>query len=415
VHIGPFRGRRVIAYLSGEMTPSQRERFEAHLSRCPSCAHEVSSRRPVLAMLDEDRAAGVDVPVELGQRIRARLRSAATPVVWRPHRMPQAAAAVAAMCFLAVGLAIGYVAGRPEMEPGVERMAELPRANEEKLLRDLMAARQQLVASGKTEESESLKEVGRLLEQLAELKGDNISHVRVAATMPAPPTAVQPMPVQPTTTAEFRKAYELEISRYPGTSKAALAQVKLAELHFDLGEFRQAQLAYALFKTRYPEQYRQYAGRSEVDQRLRLLAESDKQGYSTLAFFRKAADMQGEKAFNAYAHIIERQPMGELARLAVMEMATFEWADGRTLGRAERTFGSPQEKIAALSSLAGLVDNPDISALAQTTIADIYRDELGDLRRASEVYETVYEEYPGTRMAFEARGRMNRLVVALAE
>jgi len=421
VHIGPLRGRQVIAYLSGEMTPSQRERFEAHLTRCPSCAHEVSSRRPVLAVLDADRAAGVDVPAELGQRIRARLRSRdtrrATPVAWRPHRMPQAAAAAAAMCFLAVGLAIGYVAGQPEMAPGVQPMAELPRVNEEQLLRDLMAARQQLVASGKTTEPDVLKDLGRLLEQLAELKGNDISHVREAAPMPAPPTAIQPMPLRPTTPAERKKEYKSEIAADPGSSKAARAQVKLAELHFRLGEFRQAEVAYNLFKTRYPEQYRQYARRAEVDQRSRLLAECKKDAYRTLAFFREAADMRGQKAFSAYAQIIERQPMGRLARMAIMEMAKFEWIDGRPIDRTERTLGSPQEKIAVLGSLVELVDSPDIGALAQITIADIYRDELGDMRRASEVYETVYEKYPEeTRMASEARGRMNRLVVvALAE
>jgi len=398
------------------MTPLERARFESHMRRCLSCAYEVESRRPVLAMLEADRGAGTDTPAELGARIRAGLREHEQLSRRRVHSMPQAAAAAAAACFLAVGLAIGYVAGRPGPEPPGSRrvVRELPRADEAQLYQALREAQKKLVESGATETAESLKGIGGLLEQLAELKGDNISYVRVA--MPVPESHVSTMAVQakPTTPAELKTAYKREIAARPGSAEAALAQVKLAEIHFDLGEFRQARHAYALFKVLYPEQYQQYARRAEVDDRLQLLAESEKHGYRTLALYRQAGSMKGSRAFNKYADIIRRQPTGQLAQMAVMEMARFEWENGRPTTRMDRKVTSPDARVEALTNLVENTESVDIGALAQVTIGDIYRDELGDVQAAEEAYEIAAELFPATLMASEARDRMNRLVMALA-
>jgi len=415
VHIGPFRGRRVMAYLSGEMTGRERDRFEAHLRRCVSCMHEVESRRPVVALLEDDAATELSVPETLGERIRARLREPEPSTTWAPRRIGQAAVAAAAMCFLAVGLAIGYIAGRPTPLPDAGRTAtrELPQADEEKLLGSVLAARQRLVAAGAEEEADSLEDVGRLLEQLAELKGNDISYVQVAVKMPSPPAEAQPIPPYLTTPDMLKKAYEHEIAAHPGTPQAALAQVKLADLHYRLGNWPLARHAYATFKR--TKQYEEYAHRAEVDQRLQLLDESYKRGgYKTLALFREAATLDGTRAYNAYEQIIRRQPTGQLARMTVMEMARFDWPDGRSPKRTVERFGTPREKIAGLNKLISYTSSPDIGALAQATIGDIYRDELDDLRAASNAYELVVEKYPRTRMASEALGRMNRLTVALA-
>jgi len=413
-HVGPFQGWRVMAYLSGEMSPEEQHRFESHLARCPSCAHEVESRRAVIALLETDRTAAVEVSTELGQRIRARLREQESAAALRSPKMPRAVAAAVAMCLLAVGLTIGYMAGRPDAQPpGLQRLGELPEADEELLLRNIMTASQRLVDSGATEEAASLGDVGRYLEQLAKLRGGDISHIHIAMK-PSAPVLDQPTPGRSATFEEQKKAWEDQIATYPGTSRAAIAQLRLAELFFDDGRWPQARAAYASFRTNYPDEYEQYAGRAQVDQRMRVLAESEKSGYRTLADFRRAATLEGRRAYDTYERILRWQPVGDMARATVMEMARFEWADGEPSARRPERFGSPEEKIAALNTLIEHTNNPDTGALALATIADIYWDELDDVDRANEAYETLLRDYIETRVAREAIGKVNELRLAVA-
>jgi anti-sigma factor RsiW len=67
-------------YLSGELPPATRARFERHLSVCPNCVAYLSNYRDTIALgrqtfADDEAAVPGDVPADLVQAILASRRT----------------------------------------------------------------------------------------------------------------------------------------------------------------------------------------------------------------------------------------------------------------------------------------------------------------------------------------------------
>ena len=100
--------RAAAAYLAGELSPRQRERFEAHMLGCEECWREVKAGRDGRALAESLREVA---PQHLRERIRATIAAVPEPRHYRMRiRMPTLLGVVAAL--LAVGVAGGLLAGR---------------------------------------------------------------------------------------------------------------------------------------------------------------------------------------------------------------------------------------------------------------------------------------------------------------
>ena len=106
-------------YLLGELSPGERARFEAELSRDPALAAEVERLRPVVARLETlDPSAwddGADPPPLPSLRPE---RPAASRWWKRPLLLRPVAAAVLAAVLLAVGVAAGLLLGGGDGDRG---------------------------------------------------------------------------------------------------------------------------------------------------------------------------------------------------------------------------------------------------------------------------------------------------------
>jgi Putative zinc-finger len=102
--------RAAAAYLGGELSPRQRERFEAHLLGCEDCWREVKAGRDGRALAESLREVA---PQHLRERIRATI-AAAPPPRRRWVRMGTGMPALlgAAAALMAVGVAGGLLVGR---------------------------------------------------------------------------------------------------------------------------------------------------------------------------------------------------------------------------------------------------------------------------------------------------------------
>jgi hypothetical protein len=98
--------RAAAAYLGGELSPRQRERFEAHLLGCEDCWREVTAGRDGRALAESLREVA---PQHLRERIRASIAAAPAPRR-RWVRLPALLGAVGVL--VALGLAGGLLAGR---------------------------------------------------------------------------------------------------------------------------------------------------------------------------------------------------------------------------------------------------------------------------------------------------------------
>jgi len=98
--------RAAAAYLAGELSPRQRERFEAHMLGCDDCWQEVKAGRDGRVLAESLREVA---PQRLRERIRAMIAAAPAPRR-RWVRLPALLGVVAALA--AVGLAGGLLAGR---------------------------------------------------------------------------------------------------------------------------------------------------------------------------------------------------------------------------------------------------------------------------------------------------------------
>jgi Putative zinc-finger len=98
--------RAAAAYLAGELSPGQRERFEAHMLGCEDCWREVKASRQGRALAESLREAA---PQHLRERVRATIAAAPAPPR-RRVRMPALLGIVAALAV--VGLAGGLLAVR---------------------------------------------------------------------------------------------------------------------------------------------------------------------------------------------------------------------------------------------------------------------------------------------------------------
>jgi hypothetical protein len=98
--------RAAAAYLAGEFSPQQRERFEAHMLGCDDCWREVKAGRQGRALAESLREAA---PQHLRERVRAMIAAAPAPSR-RRVRLPALLGVVAVLA--AVGVAGGLLAGR---------------------------------------------------------------------------------------------------------------------------------------------------------------------------------------------------------------------------------------------------------------------------------------------------------------
>jgi anti-sigma factor RsiW len=108
---------RAAAYVTGTMTPEERERFEAHLLTCETCWREVRLDRDGRRLAESVREAA---PADLRESVRAAVLAAAsdrvvslpTPTRRRPDRL-RGLAAVAAVLALVVAGALARSASSP--------------------------------------------------------------------------------------------------------------------------------------------------------------------------------------------------------------------------------------------------------------------------------------------------------------
>ena len=91
------------SYLLDEMTPGEREAFEAHYFECPSCAEDV---REALQFLTDAGEVLRSEPVRLAAHIQSRPPKAAPKAKWFAWLQPQfagpAMALLAAVCIVAL-------------------------------------------------------------------------------------------------------------------------------------------------------------------------------------------------------------------------------------------------------------------------------------------------------------------------
>lgn len=73
-----IRCQRLDDYLNGEMIDVERDRFEAHLPACETCAREVRSARTLQGLLATANVELTPIPVHLRRRIHSRIRKART-------------------------------------------------------------------------------------------------------------------------------------------------------------------------------------------------------------------------------------------------------------------------------------------------------------------------------------------------
>lgn len=115
------------AVLSGDASPAERARVEAHLSSCPVCRATFTDFAPFLARLRKS-AQSSPVPDGLAERVLARLPTPASRVVPFPRRIRWAAGALAG---LAAAAGFVLIVGRgpvPMRVPSHEPIATLSQA-----------------------------------------------------------------------------------------------------------------------------------------------------------------------------------------------------------------------------------------------------------------------------------------------
>ena len=98
--------RAAATYLAGELSPRQRERFEAHMLGCDDCWREVTAGRQGRALAESLREAA---PQHLRERIRAMIAAAPAPPR-RRVRLPALLGVIAVL--VAVGVSGGVLAVR---------------------------------------------------------------------------------------------------------------------------------------------------------------------------------------------------------------------------------------------------------------------------------------------------------------
>jgi len=68
----------IAAYLDGELAPTERERFEYHLSLCPQCVHYLESYRETQRLEQLACAADDAVPADVPEDLVAAILAART-------------------------------------------------------------------------------------------------------------------------------------------------------------------------------------------------------------------------------------------------------------------------------------------------------------------------------------------------
>ncbi|MCW4355794.1 anti-sigma factor [Hoyosella sp. YIM 151337] len=114
------------AYALDALPPIERERFEAHLKRCPTCANEVAELRGAAARIGA--AAAAEPPSHLRERVLHEVSQTRQrpPEVAPERRKPQwlpVASAVAAAASLLIAIALGIQLGQVNQQLGEEREA----------------------------------------------------------------------------------------------------------------------------------------------------------------------------------------------------------------------------------------------------------------------------------------------------
>ena len=142
--------REVAAYVSGEMSPKDLRRFEAHLLECELCWQEVQLNREGRRLAESSRE---PAPASLREDVRA---AVALSVGRRRHRRPMFIALVAASAVTATAVGLVWLGPHSDQPPEIAaalasyRSQAMPAEPPERGAPDLSAAGLQLAESGAT-------------------------------------------------------------------------------------------------------------------------------------------------------------------------------------------------------------------------------------------------------------------------
>jgi hypothetical protein len=171
----------LISYVYDECDPQERERIEAHLAECAPCAAEIDAlggtRRELAAWAPPDVALGFQI-TRPAAAPPANSATVLRPGRWWSRPMPAWAQAAAAALIFGAGLSLGggvnyFGTSDATVERNRDASAEVRSANVE-AIPSLAAARPVVravpAAPDSAAERELVAEVGRLREELAELR-----------------------------------------------------------------------------------------------------------------------------------------------------------------------------------------------------------------------------------------------------
>jgi len=131
---------RLIAYLDGDVTPSEQQEIEAHLVGCPACAEEVAEMRALshrVGVTLQAVAAAASPPPQAWSRLQGRLTARSRPLapggkLDRPFLLRRgwrtALAALALACLLGISISAFYPGGLTALaQEGIARIVRIVR------------------------------------------------------------------------------------------------------------------------------------------------------------------------------------------------------------------------------------------------------------------------------------------------
>jgi tetratricopeptide (TPR) repeat protein len=202
---------------------------------------------------------------------------------------------------------------------------------------------------------------------------------------------------------EPAKAYDLlrdAVAAYPKDPLAGEAQLRVADLAFDLHRYPEAVAAYAKMIGSYGANLEQESGRRRhVVERRDLLAESEAVGFESLYALDTARNDRVD-AFAKLEAVVGRYQNSLIAEEAAVEM-------GRMLMAATPPSDPPARRMLnAMQRAKERCSSPVAVALLDLKIGDLYRDELKDTAAAEAHYMRAAEN---SVVASRARNALDRL------
>lgn len=210
------------------------------------------------------------------------------------------------------------------------------------------------------------------------------------------------------------------IEEHPDAPRSPHLCLMLADIYYDhLEAYADALLSYRRYTTMYADAFAANPRRERIAGRLKILAANSKYHWEPLRILAEASRAEGPRAYQLYAKLLSYYPNSGLVDVALDGMSSIGEAPGRQEVPSGLTSTVPlrtgpelfQEKIVAYRRLIKLSESPEVAAIAQFKIGDIYETKLGEYDAAREEYEKVLNEYPGTTHTFQAQSRINLLAL----